>query len=115
MARRIIGQCSTADFEDFEHLATLAAMGENVYQDNMKGRQKAAVLVIHHFQACGVDFKTLYKVREVLVWEMPDKGLAFEYKLLNPLDTETATLLREMKPRQLSVPSSIRQPGSHRK
>ena len=109
MPRRIIGQCNTSGFKDLEHLATLASMGENVYQENMSGRQKAAVLVVHHFQACGVDFLTLYKVREVLVWEMPDKGLAFEYKLLDTHYTQTMELLREMKPRQLSIPSAMRQ------
>lgn len=109
MARRIIGQCNTSDFKDLEHLVTLAKMGESIYPHNMTGRQKAAVLVVNHFQACGMDFLTLYRVKEVLVWEMPDKGLAFEYKLLNPYDGETMRKLREMRPRQVHVATFFKQ------
>jgi len=115
MARRIIGQCNTTDFKDIEHLATLVSLGEHIYPGNMTGRQKAAVLVVHHFQSCGVPFEVLFKIREVLVWEMPDKGLAFEYKLLNPYDAGTLLTLQTMAPRQVKIPALMRAFGSHRK
>lgn len=99
MGRRIIGQCSTADFKDLEHLSTLTPA--EVDLTHMSSRQKAAVQVIHHFQLCGVPFKTALKVREVLIWEMPDNGLAFEYKLLDPRDTKTRDTLATMSPRKV--------------
>ncbi|MDP2729171.1 MAG: hypothetical protein Q8O55_01655 [Dehalococcoidales bacterium] len=103
MARRIIGQCNTTDFKALEHLISLVRQGEEVYQDNLSGRQKTAVMVLRHFQMCGVPFEVILKLREVLVWEMPDKGLAFEYKMLNPQDIETQTILWAMAPRKLTL------------
>lgn len=100
MARRIIGQCNTADFKDIEHLVSLIPRG-GVFQDNLSNRQKAAVRVIYHFEQCGVPFGILLKLREVLVWEMADKGLAFEYKLLDPRDFDTAHILMTMQPRKV--------------
>lgn len=102
MGRRIIGQCNTADFKDLEHLVDLVRRGEDVHMGNLSGRQKAAVMVMRHFQLCGVHFETLMKIREVLVWEMPDKGLAFEYKLLDPRDIETRKTLWAMSPRKVN-------------
>jgi hypothetical protein len=102
MPRRIIGQCGLADFKDIEHTVDLVRDGQDVRQKaNLSGRQKATVLVVHHFQACGVPFKVLFNIREVLVWEMPDKGLAFEYKLLDRNDSKTHSLLLNMAPRKL--------------
>ena len=102
MARRIIGQCSTTDFKDLEHLVDLVRRGEEVHMGNLSGRRKAAVMVMRHFQLCGVKFDVLMKIREVLVWEMPDKGLAFEYKLLDSRDSETSSTLLSMAPRKLT-------------
>src|SRR5487761_2504271 len=101
MSRRIIGQCTTADFKQLEHLSTLMHRGGEVDLTNLTNRQKAAVGVLHHFQLCGVPFKVALKLREVLVWEMPDKGLAFEYKLLDPRDSKTSRILQTMVPRKL--------------
>ncbi len=102
MGRRIIGQCNTTDFKDLEHLVDLVRRGEKVHMGNLSGRQKAAVMVMRHFQLCGVRFEVLMKIREVLVWEMLDKGLAFEYKLLDPRDIETKQLLWTMTPRKVN-------------
>lgn len=103
MSRRIIGQCGLADFKDIEHTADLVRGGQDVRQETaLSGRQKATVLVVHHFQSCGVPFGVLMKIREVLVWEMPDKGLAFEYKLLDRLDSKTDSILLNMAPRKIS-------------
>ena len=102
MGRRIMGQCNTADFKDLEHLSTLMHRGEEVDLTNLSSRQKAAVMVLHHFQSCSVPFEVALKIREVLVWEMPDKGLAFEYKLLDPADTATQKVLWTMAPRKVN-------------
>ncbi|MDP2730281.1 MAG: hypothetical protein Q8O55_07355 [Dehalococcoidales bacterium] len=101
MSRRIIGQCNTSDFKDIEHLASLTEI--EIYSTNLSPRQKAAVRVLSHFQSCGVPFEVLLKLREVLVWEMPDKGLAFEYKLLDARDSVTQNVLWTMQPRKIKV------------
>ncbi len=102
MSRKIIGQCNTADFKDLEHLSTLIHRGGQVDLTNLTNRQKTAVLVLRHLQLCGRPFKVALKVREVLVWEMPDGGLAFEYKLLDPRDDQTRDALRTMAPRKVN-------------
>ncbi len=102
MARRIIGQCSTTDFKDLEHLSTLMHRGEKVDLNYLNNRQKAAVQVLRHFQLNGVPFDVALKLREVLIWEMPDKGLAFEYKLLNLGDSDTRCILQTMSPRKVN-------------
>ncbi|MDP2917086.1 MAG: hypothetical protein Q8O16_04060 [Dehalococcoidia bacterium] len=102
MARRIIAQCNTVDFNDIAHLVDLVSNGGAVFQDNLNSRQKATIRVVYHFEQCGVPFKVLLKLREVLVWEMPDKGLAFEYKLLDPRDSATWHILRTMQPRKVN-------------
>jgi hypothetical protein len=76
-------------------------MGQSFYPGNMSGRQKAAVMVVHHFQTCGVAFKVLLKLREVLVWQMPDDSLAFEYKILDPSDRVTADVVATMTPTKI--------------
>ena len=103
MSRRIIGQCNTADFKALEHLSTLMHRGEEVDLTNLSNRQKAAVTVLHHFQLCGVPFRVALKIREVLMWEMPDKGLAFEYKLLDSHDSKTRGILQTMAPRKVNL------------
>ncbi len=103
MGRRIIGQCNTTDFKALEHLSTLMHRGEEVNLTNLSNRQKAAVTLLHHFQLCGVPFEVALKIREVLMWEMPDKGLAFEYKLLDPGDDKTRTVLQTMTPRKVNL------------
>ncbi|MBN1190420.1 MAG: hypothetical protein JXA46_11755 [Dehalococcoidales bacterium] len=99
MPRRIIGQCSTNDFKDIEKFAIsqdVKSIESNVA--NLSRRQNMAIRVIYHFQQCGVPYNILLKIREVLVWEMPGKGLAFEYKLTDPGDAKTAKLLQNMQP-----------------
>jgi len=100
MSRRIIGQCSITDFREIEKLA-----GHITDAETLKFRlsaltktQNVAISVIAHFQACHVPFSVLFKVKEVLVWEMNDgkDDLAFEYKLLNPKDRETAQIIMVM-------------------
>lgn len=98
MGRKIIGQCNTCDFE---HLAAVVKNGETIDVPNLPRRQQVAVQVIRHFQLCGISPKVLFKLREVLVWEMPDKGIAFEYKLLSLEDRETADILNSMAPRKV--------------
>ncbi len=99
--RKIIAQCNTADFKYLEHLTDKLGHGESIHQDcaNFTLKQKMAVTVLHHFQDCGVPFKWLLKLREVLIWENPDKTLLFEYRLLDPHDDATKLVLRLMKPK----------------
>lgn len=106
MSRRIIGQCSTADFKDLQHLDTVKL--EEVGLEYLNSRQKAAVMVMRHFQACDVPFKVAFKIKGVLIWEMPDKGLAFEYKLVDPADNGTRDILVGMSPRKLRIPKMLR-------
>jgi len=101
MQRKIIGQCNFSDFKHLEHLASVIRSGEQVDLTNLTRRQQVAVQVMRHFQLCGTPTKVLFKLREVLVWEMPDKGLAFEYKLLSLGDRETADILKHMAPRRV--------------
>jgi len=109
MSRRIIGQCNAADFANLQVLITAAGRGDEFsIPPLVKGKQKAAVMVLHHFQTCGVSFDILLKLREVLVWEMPDKGLAFEYKLLDPRDKATWFILDHMAPRTVKVKAERR-------
>jgi hypothetical protein len=99
MPRRIIGQCSVSDFKNIENLAVsqdVTSLEANVAR--LSKRQNMAVRVIYHFQQCGVPYKILLKVREVLVWEMPGQGLAFEYKLIDPHDEKTLRTLQNMQP-----------------
>lgn len=98
--RRVIGQCGLADFKRLEHLVGMMERGDEVDLTNLTNRQKMAFHVLGYFQHCGVPFKVLLKIREVLVWEMEDKGHAFEYKLLHPADMETFRILRMMKKRE---------------
>ena len=101
MSRKIIGQCNIADFRQLQHLSVLMNRGEEIDLSNLTNREKVAVNVVRHFRNCGVPFKVLLRIREVLVWEMPDKGLAFEYKLLVRGDKETHAILRAMTPRRV--------------
>jgi len=103
MPRKIIGQCNTSDFKHLEYLSLLMKRGEEVDLEHLSNRQKAAVIVMHHFQLCGVSFGVLLKVREVLVWEMRDKKLAFEYKLLDPGDVDTRQILWTMTPTKVDL------------
>ncbi len=103
MGRRIIGQCSTKDFHDLEHLSDLVQQQPGqIFMDNLTNTQKAAVRVLCHLQTCGVPFNTALQLREVLIWEMPDGGLAFEYKLLDPRDMDTKKLLLAMAPMKVN-------------
>lgn len=95
MARRIIGQCNTADFRYLEHLSDLIARGKEVDLTNLSNKQRMAVLVLRHLRANGVPFEVLLKVREVIIWDM-GATIGFEYKLLNPRDIETRGILRSM-------------------
>jgi len=83
MNRRIIGQCSTSDFIYLEHLSDAMSRGIEPDLTHLTSRQKIAVIVLRHFQQCGVDFKVLLKIKEVLAWEYDNKKIAFEYKLLD--------------------------------
>ena len=103
MGRRIIGQCSIVDFRYLEHLSDVMDRGEPVDMDNLNNTQKVAVRVLYHLQLCGVPFKVALKIKQVLLWEMPDKGLAFEYKLLDPKDSETRQILWLMQPKKVAI------------
>lgn len=92
MSRRIVGQCNTSDFMYLEHLSDAMSRGIEPDLTNLTNRQKIAVLVLRHFQQCGVDFKVLLKIKEVLAWEYDNKKIAFEYKLLD-LKDKMATYL----------------------
>ena len=94
MSRRIIGQCHKSDFVDLAHISDLLERGEEVDLTNLTNRQKVAVRVLDHFLRHNIPLKTLTKIREILVWELDDGGLAFEYKLLHPGDYETLRILR---------------------
>ena len=100
VSRRIIGQCNISDFKYLEHLAEGMARNEPVDTTNLTRRQKVAVIVLQHFQECGEPFKVLLKIREVIVWADSKGGSLFEYKLLNPRDQETFTILRTMSPKK---------------
>ena len=95
--RRIIGQCHKSDFYDLLHIGDLLERGEEVDLSNLTNRQKVAVRVIDHFIKHDIPLKTLAKIKEVLVWDMGDGGVAFEYKLLDRGDTETARVLRSYR------------------
>jgi len=95
MGRRIIGQCSTADFNGLLHIGDLLAKGQEIHLSNLTNRQKMAIRVIDLFIKHNIPLKTLSKIKEVLVWSMGDGQVAFEYKLLNRDDTETQRILRE--------------------
>ena len=95
--KRIIGQCHNADFCHLAHLSGLLEKGEEVYLDNLTNRQKIAVRVIDHFIKHDIPLKTLAKIREVLVWDMGDGGVAFEYKLMDTRDIDTVRLLRSYR------------------
>ena len=97
MGRRIIGQCHTADFIYLSHISDLMAKGKEVDLTNLTNRQKIAVRVIDHFIKHDIPLKLLSKIKEVLVWEMDDGGIAFEYKLLKRGDIETARILRSYR------------------
>lgn len=97
MNRRIIGQCHKSDFVDLAHISDLLERGDEVCLDNLTNRQKVAVRVLNHFLKHNIPLKILANVKEVLVWEMNDGGAAFEYKLMNPRDIETARLLRSYR------------------
>ncbi len=92
--RRIIGQCHTADFVDLTHISDLLKQGKEVDLSNLSNRQKVAVRVIDHFIKKKIPLKLMAKITEVLVWDMGDDKVAFEYKLLDRGDVETAKLLR---------------------
>lgn len=92
--RKIIGQCNTSDFATLAHLSGLMERGEEVDLTNLTNRQKVAVRVLDHFINQNIPLKTLSKIREVLVWDMGDGGAGFEYKLIDPGDSETLAILR---------------------
>jgi len=95
---RIIGQCNIADFKYLEYLSDIMARGEGIDLANLTNRQKMAVRVLDHFNQCNVPFKVLLKIREVLIWDMGDGGVGFEYKLLHQGDLGTLKILQTMKP-----------------
>jgi len=97
MTRRIVGQCSTSDFKYLEHLADVLRDGGEVDTANLTNRQKMAVRVLKHFMDCNVKYSVMLKIREVLVWQLYEGKYAFEYKLIDPRDTETRNILRRMK------------------
>jgi len=103
MSRRIIGQCFTLDFKYIEHLSLSVSQGEELDLEHLTKRQQVALKVLYHFQLCGVAFDVLLKIREVLMWEMPDKGLGFEYKLLDSHDSKTRGILQTMSPRKVNL------------
>jgi hypothetical protein len=103
MSRRIIGQCFTSDFRYIEHLALSVSYGEELDLEHLTKRQQVALKVLYHFQLCNVSFDVLLKLREVLMWEMPDKGLAFEYVLLDRWDSKTRNIIRTMHPREVEM------------
>lgn len=95
--RRIIGQCHNADFRYLAHLSGVMQRGEEVDLTNLTNKQKVAVRVIDHFIKRDIPLKTLYKIKEVLVWDMGDGEAGFEFKLMDPMDMETARVLRSFR------------------
>jgi hypothetical protein len=94
MPRRIIGQCRRSDFEDLIHIGDLMEKGQPVHLSNLTNREKVAVRVIHHFQQRNISVKVLAKIREILIWDMGNGNIGFEFKLMNPYDIKTRELLR---------------------
>lgn len=95
--RRIVGQCNTSDFVTLAHLSGLMERGEEVDLTNLTNRQKVAVRVLEHFMNHNIPLKTLSKLREVLLWDMGDGEAGLEYKLIDPGDYETLTILRSYR------------------
>lgn len=96
---RVIGQCGVMEWEYLDHLVDVIARGDNVNAATLTNRQRMAVLVMRNCQLTGIPFKTLRKVREVLVLKDDKSGkVSLEYKLLNPADRDTASLLMNAKP-----------------
>lgn len=98
MVRRIAGQCNTSDFKHLECLSDAMSRGIKPDLTNLTNRQKMAVMVLDHFQRCGVKFEVLLKIKEVLVWEPGYGETSYEYKLLRPGDRQTASILQGMRP-----------------
>ena len=95
--RRIVGQCGVVDFKHLEHLAGWVREGKDIDLSTLTKNQQNAILILYHFQECGVSFDVLLKVREVLIWQYEGGGYAFEYKLFDPRDRDTGMVLRSMK------------------
>jgi len=85
MPKRIIGQCHKSDFGELFHTVDLS---------NLTNHEKVAIRVIEHFGKQGIPLKTLDNIREVLVWDMGDGSVGFEYKLIDGRDLETVKVLR---------------------
>jgi hypothetical protein len=94
MPRRIMGQCYRSDFDDLMHIADLLDKGQEVDLANLTNREKIAVRVLEHFKEHGIPGKTVFKLKEVLLWDMGNGFAAFEFKLLDKFDVETARLIR---------------------
>jgi hypothetical protein len=81
----------------------IAQMNEGVILeknlDTLSNSEKMAAKVIYYFYSCGVSFAVLLRLREVLVWQMEDGGMAFEYKFEKG-DTESYRIIQNMKPKE---------------
>jgi hypothetical protein len=67
--------------------------------DTLSNSERMAVKVIYYFYSCGVSFAVLLRLREVLVWQMEDGAMAFEYKFQKG-DIESYRIIQNMHPKE---------------
>ena len=94
MPRRIIGQCRQSDFVDLIHIGDLMEQGVPVDLDNLTNRERMAVHVIHYFRQRKIPVKVLWSIREILIWDMGNGNVGFEFKPLPSCSDATRLLLR---------------------
>lgn len=94
--RRIIGQCSIADFRLIERLTGIASTGQQL-DLQLTRSQSIALGIVRHFREHNLSFDVCLKLKEVLVWKddrSPEGEVQFEFKLLDPHDRETRVLIQ---------------------
>lgn len=67
--RKIVGQCDTATFRDIEHLVSTFGTPEQWDLSTLSRKQQRALIVAAALTAAGIDFKDLYKIREIFFWD----------------------------------------------
>ena len=95
--RRIIGQCSIADFRLIERLADIASTGQQLDLQFTKS-QSIALRIVRHFREHNLSFDVCLNLKEVLIWKddrSPEGEIQFEFKLLDPHDRKTRVLIQE--------------------
>jgi len=98
MSRRIVGQCSQADFRSIEHLAIALEKPEMLDTSTLTNRQKFAFQFLDMAQRKRISWKLLRAVvREVLFWGNDTDVSAIEIKCVrDPTKKEEVAELRRL-------------------